>query len=527
MRRFASWVGCLLSACLVAAGCSSSPESAGQPEFAENGTFTMLTAVDPGSFDPYRSLQAVAVQLAYDSLVNLQSDGTFASGLAEKWTADARSASFTLRTGVTCSDGAPLTASQVAEAINFVGDPAQESVYYGIYTPTAAFSAKGDDASGTVSVTMRDEPFGFLLQTIGLLPIVCAKGLRNPDSLKAASDGTGPFVLSEVAPGQSLTFTVRKDYAWGPSGASTSAPGTPAKVVVKVIPNSTTAANLLLNGDLNFAQIDGPDQARLDGQGLQKVEASTNQTRLWINHRPGRPTADKRVRQALFHAVDLRELAKVNSGGTGRVGTGLAAGKPPVCPGGDVTADLPGHDAAAAQKLLDEAGWVRGADGTRRKDGKPLTIDLYFIAALEFSKATAELLAQRWREIGVQPRIHAGGQTSGVKVLYETGNWDIYMGKSTGFLPSASVRALSGPIPPAGINFSGVNNPAYNALAAKAAALTVPDACEQWKAAEKALLREVDIVPAAEKPQYWYLKDAQAQTAGYQWPVPTSIRMTR
>src|SRR5689334_13341995 len=113
----------LAAAFLITSGCTGSHGRNGVPgqtvRYAKNATFTMLVNSDPGIFDPYRNQLVLNYYLAYDPLVNLQPNGSFASGLAEKWTADARSATFTLRPGVTCSDGTPLTASRVAAAISY------------------------------------------------------------------------------------------------------------------------------------------------------------------------------------------------------------------------------------------------------------------------------------------------------------------------------------------------------------------------------------------------------------------------
>src|SRR5262245_19967189 len=117
MPRFPLFVSALATMSLVLSACGGSGGSAapgGPVHYATGGTFTMTVSYDLGAFDPYTGIVLGPSVLAYDSLVNLRQDGRFVSGLAQKWTADVRSATFTLRPGVTCSDGTPLTASQVA-----------------------------------------------------------------------------------------------------------------------------------------------------------------------------------------------------------------------------------------------------------------------------------------------------------------------------------------------------------------------------------------------------------------------------
>jgi peptide/nickel transport system substrate-binding protein len=529
-QRFVLPVSLAATISLVATGCGAAENGTsdqdGAERYAVNGTFTMVMNEDRGAFDPYRSRIAGLDKLAYDSLVNMRPDGTFVSGIAQKWTTDARTASFTLRPDVTCSDGTPLTAGQVAADLEFIGDPENKSPQYGINTPTVPFTVTADDKARTVRVTTK-EPFGFLLNTVGLAPIVCAKGLKDPKLLETASHGTGPFVLTKVVPGQSFTFSVRRGYAWGPGGATTKEPGTPATVVLRIITNETTAANLLLSGEVNQALITGAEHQRLTAQGLDKYVVSGPGAGLRFNQAGGRPAADRRVRQALVHALDLNQVVKVSTGGTGRPATGLALVEPKACAGDTVTGRLPRHDVATAEALLDQAGWTKGADGTRTKDGRPLGIELlYPTTASIYDKATAELIAEKWKAIGVRVRLAAGTPVTTAKTLFESGNWDVYTALGIAYLPSAWVPYLSGPLPPGGQNLGGANED-YEKLTAKAQSMTPPEACAYWNQAEHAIYRDVDIVPISDRRWTYFLKNAQARSAGYEQPVPTSIRVLR
>ena len=80
-------------------------------------------------------------------------------------------------------------------------------------------------------------------------------------TLASATVGTGPYVLSEAAPGDHYTYTIRDGYTWGPNGATTATAGMPGTVVLRIVENPATAANLLLTGDVNAAAVIGPDAA--------------------------------------------------------------------------------------------------------------------------------------------------------------------------------------------------------------------------------------------------------------------------
>ena len=524
MHRPNPLIAALFVSGVVASGCSGSP-----PNQSAEGTFTLQMNKDLGSFDPYQNVNMLSwANLAYDSLVNRKADGTFVSGLAEKWSADARSATFTLRSDVTCSDGTPLTAMQVADAISHVSDPANKSPQYGYNTPTGGVTATGDNVTRTVRVVPK-EPFGFLLQTVGQLPIVCAKGLKNPDLLKSASDGTGPFVLTQVVPSQRYILTRRKGYKWGPGGATTQNPRTPKTVVMRVIENETTAANLLISGEVNLIRVAGQDRERLDAQRLTKKEMNTTGAWLWFNQIGDRPTADRRVRQALVQAVDLNEVIRVltsNTGGNAKPSVGLIAMEPRTCSDNTINGQVPTHSLADAERLLDEAGWTKGTDGTRQKNGKPLTINFRYAQTSAFFKPAAELIAQRWRAVGVSVRISSDSSAEFANVMFETNNYDVYQSAFGFRLPVEMVKYLSGEAPPKGTNIAGISNPAYERLAAEATGMVAPQACALWKQAEQALWRELDPVPLADRSVANYLRNADAQFVGWDL-VPTSIRLKR
>ena len=524
MRRLPNLAAVLVSACLVAAGCGSKSH---QPTHsADNGTFTFAIPGDPGAFDPYHNSKVMTYSsLAYDSLVNRRPDGRFVSGIAERWTADANSAIFTLRKDVTCSDGTPSSATDVASAINYVSNPANGSPRYGVQTPTVPLTATGNDADRSVKVEPKS-PFGFLLNTIGQLPIVCAKGLKNSKTLASASDGTGPFVLTTVVPGQSYTFRRRDNYTWGPAGTDTHAPGTPETVVLRVVANEATAANLLLSGEVNMASISGEDQQRLKAPGITKDESPAAGAWLWFNQISGHVTEDKNVRQALVHALNLAEVIRVNTGGRGGPATGLIAREPKSCPGDTISGQLPKLDVPAAEALLGRAGWSMRPDGIRSKHGTPLAIDLHYLpGGRPLDKPTAELIADRWRAVGVKVTVTADTSATFAQVMWKTSNYDVHL---IGFdldLPSQIAQYVSGPLPPKGTNVAGIDNPEYNALVAKANAMTPPKACTFWNQAEQALWRDIDPIPVSYRPWSFYQHGAKAEVNALQWPIPTSIKV--
>jgi peptide/nickel transport system substrate-binding protein len=522
-----------LTACLVVAlaGCTAgSGGGAGAGGVAQGGTFTLGFSSDPGSLDPQLGAGTSlfgASKFAYDSLVSVDGEtGDIRSALAKTWEVDGSATggtvTLTLNEGITCADGTPFTASVAADNLAFVGNPENQSPFLGTFYPVGA-TAQGDDATGTVTITLA-APAPFVLNGLGDLPMVCPSGLADRSTLRTATAGTGPYVLGEALPGDRYTYTKRPGYTWGPDGATTDTPGLPDTVVIRVVENETTAANLLLSGELTAAQVAGPDAERLAAAGLFTEETPGIAGEQWYNHAAGRVTDDPAVRMALTRALDLTELQKVATAGRGVPATTLALNEPVACPGDSISAALPTTDPAAAGALLDQAGWTPGPDGTRTKDGRPLSLTFLYQNNLGSSgDAAAELAVQQWKAIGVAATAQAQNETTLTGTIFGAGDWDVAWVALNVGSPDQLVPFLSGPAAPDGTNFAAIADPDYDAAVAAATTLG-PEGCDAWLDAEAGLIAKASVVPFAAVSVRTFGKGAEFATPGQL--VPTSIRMT-
>lgn len=511
------------------AGCGGSggggSNAGGNAKFVDGATFTFGLASDPGKLDPQMGAGSslfTVTQFAYDSLLSVDGKtGKIQSQLAKSWQAGRDTVSLTLAQGITCSDGAKLTATDVADNVNFVADPKNQSPLLGTFLP-AGVKATGDNAAGTVTLTLA-KPAPFVLNGLASLPIVCPSGLKNRSALKAGTAGTGPYQLTEAAPGDHYTYTLRKGYTWGPAGAATATKGMPAKVIVKVVPNDSTTANLLLSGGLTAAQVLGPDAQRLEKAGLFVAKSPAIVGEQWYNQAKGRATNDPKVRMALTQALNLGQLQKVLTSGHGAAATTLAAIEPTACPGNSVSSALPASDAKAAGALLDQAGWTLGGNGVRTKGGRPLKLTfLYQNNNGSSGDAAAELAVQQWKAVGVEATAKSANETTLTGTIFGAGNWDVAWVAVNVNSPDQLVPFFSGPAAPKGTNFAAISNPDYDAAVT---ATTAPGTagCPGWLKAESNLIARADVVPFANNIVRTFGKGAQFKTPGQL--VPTSIRM--
>lgn len=525
-------IALLTSGALALAACSSDGASTGSGDsrYAEGATFTMALSSDPGALDPATAVQGstnLLLSFAYDTLVYTDKEGKLVGGLAEKWTVEPSAVTFTLRKNVTCSDGSPVGPAEVAKSINHVADPATKSPLLGVLIP-ADVKAEADAAAGTVTLRTA-KPSQFLLHSTVAIFIICGKGLTDPSGLAKATSGSGPYELTESVPNDHYTLKVRKGYTWGPNGTGTAEKGIPETVVLKVVTNESTAANLLLAGDVNAASFTGADRTRVEAApGILKNVLPAGNGEFFYHQNADRPGADLAVRKALTQALNMDELAKVSTQNTGIKSTGMTTLSPRPCRVDSVTGHRAAYDVEAAKAGLDAAGWVAGADGIRAKGGKKLTIKLLYNTDYGAGvQAGAEYKADAWKKIGVDVQLTGSNAGAWADALFKTGDWDVSWVPIGVSLPSQLVGYLSGPPTPNGSNFANIRNEKYSELAAKAGGIPADQGgCDTWAQAESAIFDNFDVVPVVESTQLLATKKAEVFMPGG-LAQPTLTRMLK
>lgn len=147
------------------------------------------------------------------------------------------------------------------------------------------------------------------------------------------------------------------------------------------------------------------------------------------------PFADRRVRQALTRAVDRDAIAKAV------FGKGTVVPEGPISRlqwiGSDRLATLP-YDSVRASEQLEQAGWIRGSDGVRRKRGTPLSFGILLPSTSASRRLVAEALQEAWRRQGITTEIDLVDFPVFQQRLAE-GRFDTYIGA---YLDEPSPRGL-------------------------------------------------------------------------------------
>jgi peptide/nickel transport system substrate-binding protein len=519
-------VALALSAC----GGSSTGSNGAPASFVKDGTYSFSVADDPGSLNPMLGSRTVAVNLfryLYDPLVHADPTGKIVSGLASSWEVNGNVATFTIKSGVSCSDGSPVTASTVAAAFNAIKNPANASTLIGIALPNNKFSVAADDAASKFTLTF-DQPYQFILPALEFLPIPCGAAAADAAKLATTASGSGPYTLTESVPNDHYTLTRRDGYTWGPDGAATAAEGQPAKIVMKIVSSETTAANLLTSGDLNAAAINGPDRQRLVAAGMTQKTYTSGGALMLFNENDGRPTADVNVRKAILEAINRDQVAQVVTQGLStKASSSVAPASPQSCVDTAAGDSIPKTNVDDAKKLLDAAGWQVGSSGVRQKNGKELNLNAPYLSTYAGNQPAAELVAQQLSAIGVKLTLTPVTQGTLSSTLFKTGDYDIWPSAAYSVpFQSGVFGLLGGPFPPAGTNAGHVANATFTATATKANQTMGAAGCALWIDAEKALFSNADMAPIAPVITNWITSKASFSVMQGR-VIPTSIRLTK
>jgi len=529
MARAAACLSVLLAAALATSCSPAGPERRGDGQPLIDGTFTVSLAGDPGNLDPHHSATyapAFVLSLAYEGLIARGPGGSVRPNLAERWEQSPDRIRYTLRRGLTCADGTPLTLDDVADNYRYVLDPANRSTHLGGGSVPAGTSIEIDRAAHALTLH-TPTPHSFLLEMTGAIPIVCRPGLDDRARLRRGTEGTGLFRLTGSVSNSVYTFTRRDHYRWSPWGTRSDTPGVPKQVVVRIIPNQTTAANLLLAGELSAAAISGPDRRRVEAAGFDAFGSRGPAIQMWFNQAPGRVAADESVRRALIAAVDRPLLARIASAGLGMAPRRLAGADPMACPAETVSAVPARFDMAEANRLLDRAGWVRGADGIRSRGGRRLSLSLIWDFDFNDSTASAyaaEYAVSQWRELGAEVRARSVNGAGAGEVLFGTGDYDISWVPIVVSLPGRFLRFASGPVPPDGLNFPHIRLPEVERLAAEANEIAGPASCPKWDAIERLYLASAAVLPVFDSDHAMLARDARLAVNGLVM-IASSIRL--
>lgn len=379
MRRLSRHLGLVagLASLVLAAGLlgRGSVEAAGQPLRYLGG--------DVGTLDPAFIGDASDVQLLmqlYAGLTRLDEEGTVYPSLAASWTVsgDGLTYTFTLRDGLTFSDGSPLEAADVRRSWLRLLDPAVGAYAPGMLTVVRGATerlAGGDE--GDVGITATDartlvvelaHPAGyFTAVTATPATFVVPRDAGTDDGWQSVDGfvGSGPYVVERMD-GEDLVLRANERYVGG------APPIDEVRWIGRLdgdVVEAFSAGQIDLTGIASF-DASWISYDRDLGPSLQRGAALSVQYFGFDTTRP--PFDDARVRRAFALALDRARLVEI-SAGTGARGAGSIV--PPALWPGETFGEPDAPDLDEARRLLDAAGYADRADlGTITVNGTGLGV---------------------------------------------------------------------------------------------------------------------------------------------------------
>ncbi|EFC82763.1 ABC transporter substrate-binding protein [Parafrankia sp. EUN1f] len=496
---------------LVLAACGDD-SSSGQPAGTEGeprsgGTLTVTLNADPISLYP-RAVSANVREVSrpvVDSLVALDPETRKpVPWLAESYEVNDTTTEYTfhLRSGVTFSDGTPLTAAVVKRNFDDILANASELTGSGSVSTLQLADYKGTEVVDDRTVVQRfGKPFPGWTTSLASTgyAIVAPATLDLPvkDRFNKLV-GTGPFVVESYQKNSQVVLTKRTGYAWGPQYRKRTGDAYLDKIVFKVTPEASVRSGALRTGqvqigtDLNPGDIEG-----LKSSGFEvTVRSQPRLTEALVVVGVDRaPLSDLKVRQAIARAVDTEEIRDSVLDPSFTLPTGVLTS---TAPGRVDTSKALAYNAEAAGRLLDEAGWTRTGDGFRQKDGKSLTVVFGWLdRGHPWDQGLVELVKSQLAKVGIDLQLKLDTPAVATQALQNRTGYDLFLaGVAGGLDPEANIRGFSTAAP----NFYNVQDKELDRLQAQLQAQTDPAArSESVAAIQRRVAEQGIVVPLVEE----------------------------
>lgn len=408
-RGFLSAAGACagLAASAALAGCAGRQGAGGSSDsvVTPKGSTQVVIAMNPTSepaagFDPLVAWgcgEHVHEPLIQSTLITTDEDLNFVNDLATDYlcSSDGLVWTFTIRDDVVFSDGEPLSARDVAFTVNGAIDSAMSEADLSMVDRAVA-------VNDTVVELHLNKPHNALLYTLAVLGIVPEHAYgpeygRNPI-------GSGRYVLERWDKGQQVIFTANpKYYGRKPS----------MERVVVVFMDEDAALAAVQKGEVDIAYtyatharqaFEGYELAAyktVDSRGVSLPSVPAGGTKLvegdMAFNTGNDVTADVAVRRAINCGLDRDAVIEHVLDGYGKVAYSVGDGMPWSSP--DMKVEL---DREKAARLLDEAGWKRGEDGVRSRDGVRAAFDIWYSSDDSVRQALANEFANQMAELGLE-----------------------------------------------------------------------------------------------------------------------------
>jgi peptide/nickel transport system substrate-binding protein len=445
-----------------------------QDEPPKGGQVIVGLSQEPTIFNPLKSTLEVdrGAQMAiFDSLWLINEGAELIPNLATEIptvenggiSEDGLTYTFKLRDDAKWHDGEPFTAADVVFSHNLIMNPDFVAGTKIGHDKVAEISAP-DDYTVTMTLSEPYAPFLFTWGDTYIVPEHILATVEDPNTAEfnsTAPIGTGPFVFKERVAGDHITLEANPEYH-GPGPYLDT-------LIFKYVPDLTGLFTQFKTGEVDVTGIQGitadnyAEAQTLEGKVIHADPASFVEF-IYMNF--GKEVfQDKAVREAMYAAMDKANIIDAVYYGV-QTPTESYLPQQSWAYNPDLTPQT--FDIETAKKILDDAGWVPGADGIREKDGVRLSFTNSTTAGNKVREQAQQYLQQTWKEAGIDMQINNMPAAVIWGDYYNLSEYDTVMiGLANPPDPDSTSRFHSAYIPAqggAGQNTTQYKNPELDAL---------------------------------------------------------------
>ena len=415
--------------------------------------------------------------LVYDTMYQLQLDGSFKLSLAESMSVsdDALTYTYKIRDDVKWHDGEPLTADDVVFTY-YLYQNTEGYPWMGDYTYYFENMEATDNNEVVITLSEAIPNIDAQLVFLYVLPKHVWENEDGYEFENTAMIGSGPFKMMEYKPSEFVHLAANTDYFGDKPKID--------EVIFQTFDNSDALVQAIKTGQVDMIT-EMPNTAVETLRSEANVEVVTgapfapgvtdiiiNQT-LPENCPPddgvctGHPALlDRNVRVAMSHATDKQKIIDVVLLGLGTPGTALLPDGLGIWYNSSIKDYA--YDVAEANKILDDAGYAdTNNDGVREMpDGsRDLTFRISWPNDSIDSPRMAELLSEMWGEIGIKLEAQAMDPDALTSVCCPAFDFDIILwGWGSDPDPSFLLSVMTTDEIPTGSSETGYSNPEFDAL---------------------------------------------------------------
>ena len=404
-----------------------------------DGELRLLYWQAPSTMMPFLSggtKELEASSVVIEPLARYDNDGKMHAWLAEEIPTvanggvaeDLKSITWKIKRGIKWSDGSELTSADAVFTYEYCSHPdtgCTSSNYFNDIVSVDAVDSHTVRINFSVAKPFPYAPFvGYnapIIQKaqfdgcIGAKAQECTEQNFNPI-------GTGPFKVVDFKPNDVIVFEANELYREEGKPAFSS-------LLFKGGGDATSAARSVLEtSEMHYAwnlQVEPEILAKMAevGKGTIIAGFGTSVERLMVNFTNPDPNlgddraeylggnnnrnphpflSDYAVRRALSLAIDRQILVDAGYGSAGKIGCNVLPA--PAIYASDANDECKTQNVDEANRILDQAGWVRGSDGVRAKNGVRLSI-LYQTSTNSVRQGTQAFIKEMWKAIGVETEL--------------------------------------------------------------------------------------------------------------------------